>query len=266
MRRFVLFNIILLCAIGSTYAQNLQQMREYILTEQPAAFSVDPMGSVYVVFDNGSMLKYDTTGTPITVPGRKSKSSVWQIDASNPYKIIVFNRDMQVADIYSLQFAKINSIDFTLLETGDIAMLCSSYNNAFWTLTSSTVELVRFSEHLSITSTTNAGLLMDLSIFAPTVLQESDEHVLLAQKRGPAYIFDQFGNFQLRFNELADYWSIDGDVLYYVLNDTLHAYHTRLHEKAIVETEIKDIRGMAVSAQWIAILVHKKILLFEKNN
>ncbi|HBG71786.1 MAG: hypothetical protein A2W93_06250 [Bacteroidetes bacterium GWF2_43_63] len=241
-------------------------MREYILTEQPAAFSVDPMGSIYVVFDNGSMLKYDTTGTPVAIPGRKGKSSVWQIDASNPYKIIVFNRDMQVADIYSSQFAKINSIDFTLLETGDIAMLCSSYDNAFWTLTSSTVELVRFSEQLTVTSKTNAGLLMDVKMYSPTVLQESDDHVLLAQKKGPAYIFDQFGNLQLRFNEAADYWSLDGDVLYYVLNDTLQAYHTRLHEKAIVETELKDIRGIAVSAQWIAILVHKKILLFRKNN
>lgn len=263
MRR-IYFSILILCVLVSTHAQTLQPVREYVLAEQPAAFSVDPMGAVYVVFENGSLLKYDTTGTPVAVPGRKSKSGFWQIDASNPYKIIVFNRDLQVADIYSSDFAKIHSIDFTSLETGDISMLCSSYDNAFWTLSALNMDLVRLSEQLTITSKTNAGLLMDLKMYTPTVFQESAANVLLAQKGGPAYIFDQYGNLQLRFDERADYWSLNGDVLYYVLNDTLNAYHTLLHEKATIETGLVKIRGLVVSSQWIVVLTDKKINLFRK--
>lgn len=262
--RLILFSILFLCVFVSAHAQNLQPVREYALTEQPAAFSVDPMGAVYVVFENGSLLKFDTTGTPVAIPGRKSKSGFWQIDASNPYKIIVFNRDLQVADIYSSQFAKINSIDFTLLETGDISMLCSSYDNAFWTLSALNFDLVRLSEQLTITSGTNAGLLMDVKMYTPTVLQESSANVLLAQKGGPAYIFDQYGNLQMRLNERADYWSLAGDVLYYMLNDTLNAYHTQLHEKAIIDTGLEKIKGMVVTSQWIAVLIDKKICLFRK--
>ncbi|KAF5030617.1 hypothetical protein DSECCO2_636290 [anaerobic digester metagenome] len=255
---------ILLCLFVVMDAQNLQSVRQYELTDHPAAFSVDPMGAVYVVFENGSLLKYDTTGAPVAIPGRKSKSGSWQIDASNPYKIIVFNRDLQVADIYSSQFAKINSIDFSLLETGDILMLCSSYDNAFWTLSALNFDLVRLSEQLTITSGTNAGLLMDVKMYTPTVLQESAANVLLAQKGGPAYIFDQYGNLQLRLNERADYWSLNGDVLYYMLNDSLNAYHIQLHERAIIETGLNKICGLVVSSQWIAVLTNKKINLFRK--
>lgn len=263
MRR-IYFSILILCVLVSTHAQTLQPVREYALTEQPAAFSVDPMGAVYVVYENGSLLKFDTTGAPVAIPGRKSKSGSWQIDASNPYKIIVFNRDLQVADIYSSQFAKINSIDFSLLETGDISMMCSSYDNAFWTLSALNFDLVRLSEQLTITSKTNAGLLMDIKMYTPSVLQESAANVLLAQKGGPAYIFDMYGNLQLRFNERADYWSLDGDVLYYMLNDSLNAYHTQLHENAVIETRLEKIRGLVVSSQWVVVLTDKKINLFRK--
>mgnify|MGYP001363732082 FL=1 len=73
MRR-IYFSILILCVLVSTHAQTLQPVREYALTEQPAAFSVDPMGAVYVVYENGSLLKFDTTGAPVAIPGRKSKS------------------------------------------------------------------------------------------------------------------------------------------------------------------------------------------------
>ncbi|HPF01310.1 MAG TPA: hypothetical protein PKY63_11625 [Bacteroidales bacterium] len=260
------FSILFLHMCMLTYSQSPHPVREYKLSEQAAAFSVDPMGSVYVVFENGSLLKFDTTGTPVAIPGRKSKSSFWQIDASDPYKIIVFNRDLQIADIYSSDFAKINNIDFSMLETGDISLMCSSYDNAFWTLSALNMDLVRLSEQLTITSKTNAGLLLDFKNFTPTILQESGTNILLAQKGGSAYIFDRFGNLRMHFNEKADYWSLDGDVLYYVLNDTLHAYQTQLHKEAIIETGCEKINGIAVSSQWMAILNEKKITLFRKSN
>ena len=71
------FNIIIFC-LHLCKTQNFQLIREYNLTAQPIAFSVDPLGSVYVVFENGSLVKYDSgkypfcfqAENPIAVHGR----------------------------------------------------------------------------------------------------------------------------------------------------------------------------------------------------
>jgi len=49
-----------------------------------------------------------------------------------------------------------------------------------------------------------------------------------------------------------------------MLNDSLNAYHTQLHENAVIETRLEKIRGLVVSSQWIVVLTDKKINLFRK--
>lgn len=258
--------ILLFFACTCAKTQNFQLIREYNLTAQPIAFSVDPLGSVYVVFENGSLVKYDSRGTQFSFSGRKSNSSTWQIDASNPYKIIVFNRDLQIADIYNAQFSKINSIDFSVLETNDIALMCSSYDNAFWTLSYLNMELIRFSEQLSIILKTNTSLIADLKSFSPSILHESGTNLLLAQKNGQAFVFDMYGNIRIKMSEKADCWSLDKDVLYCVHSDSIKAYHIVLHENTTVLTELKNADDFIVVLPWIAVLSDKRILLYKKYN
>ncbi len=264
MKHFSVIIILLLWPVLTAFAQDQQQVQVIQLAETPVAFSVDPKGAVYAVLENGSLIKYDTTGAPVSIPGRKTKSSEWQIDASNPYKIVVFNRDLQIADIYNAQLARINSIDFTSLETGDIALLCGSYDNSFWTLSSSNMELVRISEQLSTTSKTNLSLVVNDAEFSPDVMMESDSRLLIAQRSGPACLFDLFGNMQLRFSEPAKCWSFNGDILYSLRNDSISAYHTKLHETALLETGIKNISSFVVSTPWMVVLSENKIFLFRK--
>lgn len=259
MKHYFVIFILLLFACNSMQSQSIQQVQLIALPEIPAAFSIDPMGAVYVVSDNGGLVKYDSTGIPVSIPGRKTKSSEWQIDASNPYKIIVFNRDLQLADIYNAQLAKINSIDFTSLETGDIALLCGSYDNSFWTLSSSNMELVRFSEQLIPTSKTNLSLAISEADFAPDIMMESDSRLLIAQRGGSAYLFDLYGNLLIHYPEKAESWVFDNGILYYLQNDQIHAYHVQLqHHFVLLASELK-LNDFFIRSQMLALQYDRTI-------
>lgn len=263
MKRIILYFLLVFATGISLVAQNLLHVRATELPEVPVAFSVDLMGAVYVVFENGSLIKYDTTGNAISNAGRKTKSSEWQIDASNPYKIIVFNRDLQVADIYNAQLSSINSIDFTLLETGDISLLCNSYDNAFWTLASSNLELVRYSEQLTITSKTNIGLNSNTTEFIPDIMMESDSRLLIAQKNGSARVFDLYGNIQLQYPDTAESWSLDNGVLFFLEKNQISAFQLQLKNLFVLENTGKKISDFAIRSQWLVCTNEKTIDLYK---
>lgn len=263
MKRIYLFILIVFATTAGVFSQNMNRVRTIELTETPVAFSVDLMGAVYIVFENGSLIKYDTTGKAISNAGRKTKSSEWQIDASNPYKIIVFNRDQQTADIYNSQLSKINSIDFTSLETGDIDLLCNSYNNSFWTLTSSNMELVRYSEQLAVSSKTNIGLANNANNFSPDIMMESDSRLLIAQKNGTAKIFDLYGNLQLQYPDTAVSWSLDNGTLFFLKQNQINAFQLQLKNYSVLENTSQTIAGFAIRSQWLACISEKKIDLYK---
>lgn len=246
-------------------AQNITLVNEFELPTNPVAISVDPFGSVYTIFVNGNIIKTDTSGKQLATHMRKTNSSDWQIDASNPYKIIIFNRDLQIVDIYNSDFGKINTIDLSLLDIGDIALCCISYNNSFWILSSSNNELYHFSENLEIISKTNLSLMnVEIDNYSNCVLKESGSKLLLAEAKKQAYIFDIYGNFSNKFSKNSDVWEMDKDIIYYVQNDTLQAYHMRLHEEIVLPINVKNINKFIINGNWISILSKNKISLFKK--
>lgn len=255
---------LILIAFQPIKAQNIEPIRVIDLGEKPVSFSVDPFGAVYVNLQNGSLQKYDTLGKATSLPGRRSRSSFWSVDASNPFKIILFNRDLQQADIISSGFSKTSSYDLNQLEAGDISLFCSSYDNAFWALTNENLTLIRYNEQWAATSQTNTRLLIGVEAFEPNILTESNRRILLAQRKGHAYIFDVFGNMLFHFPDSALNYATDNEVLYYLKNDSIHAYQTILHEKAFLPFNLNHIDDFAFSSPWFALLQDNKIFIFRK--
>ncbi len=262
----IIHSILLLFLLFAETAkgQALQPQRSIELTETPAAFSVDAFGAVYILQQNGSFIKYDSLGNAVALPGRKTSSSLWSIDTQNPYKIILFNRDLQQADMFNASFSKINSYNLSNIDAGDISLFCNSFNNGFWAFTSQNGNLIRFSEQWDIVSQTNTTTLIDEEGFLPDILIENEQKLLLAQRSGTAYLFDVFGNMLLRFPDKATNYAMENDILYFLVNDSIHAYQTVFHEETIVPFGLSSMSDFAFSSPWFAILSENKIFLFRK--
>ncbi|PKP04718.1 MAG: hypothetical protein CVU11_03985 [Bacteroidetes bacterium HGW-Bacteroidetes-6] len=268
MKKIILFQAVLFITFQLSFTaegQNKQPQRSIELKEKPLAFSVDAFGNLFVLQQNGSLVKYDTTGNIISLPGRKTSSSLWAIDAQNPYKIILFNRDLQQADMFNASFSKINSYNLNNIDAGDIALFCGSHNSGFWAFTSQGRDLIRFDDQWGIVSQTNILTLLEQDDFVPDILIESDRKVLLAQREGTALIFDIFGNMLLRFPENANNYVLGNDILYFLKNDSIFAYQTVLHEETNIQFGIKNISNFAFSSPWFAIMSDNKIFLFLKS-
>lgn len=236
-----------------------QQERLIQLEEQPVAWAVDALGNAYLMSESGSIVRYDSTGNMISTPVRRSRSSNWQIDASNPHKIIVFNRDFQEVYFFSSELSLLSTIHLEKVAEAEFDLFCGSYDNGFWGLTSEPTELIRFSDKLQVTVRTSTSLLRNQENAIPFQMMESGSKVLLAYKNQGANLFDLYGNLIMQFPATADCYSLQGDIIYYMIEGRIVAYHSVLHKEEPLLLPEGKIKGFQIISGRVAIMYEKAL-------
>jgi hypothetical protein len=157
--------------------------------------TTDPLGNVYLS-QSDELNKYDASGKLVRNYSDKTFGTISSVDATNPLRILVFNRD----------FARIAFLDNTLTANGDAVRLemlgfanaslaASSHDNGLWIYDPLNYELVRFDRNLAIERRTGNLAQLIGSEIQPDFMMQQENYLLLNDPKRGVFLFDIFGTY-----------------------------------------------------------------------
>lgn len=220
--RIFFFSVLLLWGWTSSWAQ----IKE-IPISNGRLISTDPIGNVYVASRNQLILinRYDTIFKTFS---NLRLGMLSTLDASNPLKVLLYFRDqgkIQFLDNTASELSTPISLNKFSLE--QITLACISFDNGFWVYLPSTFELIRFNQHIEISSRTkNIQQITGLTELNPIEMKELSNLLYLNDPNVGLLVFDIFGAFVKKIPITGiEKFQLFNNQLLYRKADRLHIYN-----------------------------------------
>ena len=196
-------------------------------------FTTDHLGNVYLITNN-NLIKIDLTGKSISYNDEKNLGTLFSIDASNPFKVVVFYRDysrVQILDNQLVSRADVNLLDKNLLQPMAVAY---AQGEGLWVYDQQDFRLKKFDQNFkNITESPSLDQVLS-TIPSPVNLMEAENWLLLNDSTQGIMLFDRFGTYYrtLPIKGLSSFQVKDGKIIYF--RESLKAFDLNTLE----ETEI----------------------------
>jgi hypothetical protein len=194
--------VLLTCLLftGSLHAQQdspFHFQRSY--REQITDFTVDNIGNVYLLFQNGQLKKMQANGDSVAVFNNVRRfGKPYSIDAGNPLKVLLYFRDFGTIVILDRLLNNRSVIDLRSQHLLQVNAIGQSYDNNIWIFDGLENKLRKIGDD---------GKLMDQSadlrmVFdstpSPQIILDQDQAVYLYDTLKGVYVFDYYGGFKTR--------------------------------------------------------------------
>lgn len=186
--------ILLIALLPQQVEKKAPQLIKSIAT-QADIMSSDHMGNVYLAHKN-TLWMYNSLGDSLRSYNTKQYGDISFIDATNPYKILVFHKDYGILQFLD-NFLSQNAAPINLQELGfDMAQLaCHSRENGFWVYDWTEQKVVRMDNNLRVTHQTVNLRQWFGNAFQPNFMLEYNQQVYLNEPSRGILIFDQFATY-----------------------------------------------------------------------
>ena len=228
-----LFKVWLSVVVTMTAALQIHAQVEYEAIGQIKAsiqsFTTDPFRNIYVINEDDEVIKYNDRGDLLYRFGIRENGPIHKIDASNPFKIIVFYEETNQMVVLDNTLSEISRTDLFDLDLLSVSALCSSSNDEIWFFDRFNQRLVRINNQFEVSKqgeNLNETFENDLE---PNFMLEYEDALYVNDSTQGIFIFDAFGNFQKRLNiqGLASF-QITNDQLIYFSDGRLKIHHLKL--------------------------------------
>ena len=208
-----LLSLVLLCGAGFT-PDGVKMVRT--IGMQAQSISCDPLGNIYVI-KNHELFKYDNEGNLLYTFNNYLSGNIYSVDASDPFKILVFYKDFSQVDILD------NTLSYTadpiLLQVYNLeqaTLVCRSYNNGIWVYDSQIFELIRINEQMEVSDRTGNISQVTGTDVDPNFLVEADNMLYLNDPESGIMVFDKYGTYfrTYPFTGLNSFQVFDGKIMY----------------------------------------------------
>ncbi len=207
IRYFIL--IASLFAYTGTYSQsdtlfNLE--RNY--TGSISDFTVDNLGNIYLIYQNGQLKKLLPNGDSAAVFNDIRKyGKVYSIDVTNPLKVLLYYKDFQTILTLDRFLNVLSTLDLRKQNYHQVKAVGLSYDNNFWIFDEIDGKLKRIDDNGRLIDQSNDFRTMFDSMPSPDILVDQDKSVYLYDPAKGVYIFDYYGTFRSRipFTGWADF-------------------------------------------------------------
>ena len=233
----------------------------HVINTSFSSIEADKMGFCYVTTEQQNLLKLSSKGD--TLYSFEDKSFlVSHVDASNPLKVLVYDRNQNTIKFLDKTLTPINSpISLDDLQIPVSNAVASSRDNLFWVFDDNVQELKKYSRHMKeVANSGNITALTGKNI-QPTAMCESNANVYLLDTVQGVFQFDYLGTFLFHFKKIrAEKIKVMGTKILYLKNKELHLYDTiLLDEQKIDLNEPIAVLDFAVGKNSIFVLTVKGI-------
>jgi hypothetical protein len=215
IRRTLIFSIFLFIAVAS-FSQNdslFRFVRDYrgVITD----FSVDNLGNVYLIFQNGQLKKLRPNGDSLAVFNNVRKfGKLHSIDVSNPLKVLLYYRDFGTIVILDRFLNERSTIDLRRNNLLQVKAIGQSYDNNIWIFDELEVKLKKIGDDGRLIDQSNDFRLIFDSTPSPSHIIDQDKYVYLYDPAKGVYTFDYYGAFRNRipFTGWSDFLVINNSL------------------------------------------------------
>ena len=179
-------------------------------------FTVDNLGNLYLVNQNGQLKKYSPAGDSMAVFNNLRRyGKLHSVDISNPLKLLLYYRDFQTVVILDRLLNTRSTVDLRRAGLYQVKAVAQSYDNNIWVYDEQESKLKKVGDdgHI-LDQTTDFRLLFD-SVPSPAYIIDQNKQLYLYDTGKGVYIFDYYGAFRKRiqFTGWTDFAVINQTIL-----------------------------------------------------
>lgn len=244
----------------------LKLIKSYEITNSEVA-SVDYIGNYYVQ-NNNELWMFNRNDTLFRKFSIISLAEVTNIDASNALKIQLYYRELGKILYIDNNISDLSTaISLNDIDLAQSTLVCSSYDNGFWTYLPGTMSLYRYDQYMKrVVDIESINRFLNLSTMEPAFMKEYSNTLYLFFPDYGLLVFDIFGAYvqTLPIQELQ-YPDIQSGELIHFRNDSL--FFRSLPEisrsSVIVLPYHEGLRSVRYSSGKVYMLTNKKLFIYK---
>ncbi|HKR07067.1 MAG TPA: hypothetical protein VJY62_20690 [Bacteroidia bacterium] len=221
-------------------------------------FTTDHLGNLYLVTENG-LFKYDPGGKPVSSFSQKNFGIIQFVDASDPMKVLIFNKDFSSAITLDNTLTVQSSFNLRDLNLQQPVLICVSRHDGYWVYDKQTNQLKKFNTSLQpVLEGSDLSQLIN-SELNPVFLVESEKWLWLSNPSSGVLIFDMFGTY-LKTLEIKDSLDVnnfqvnDDKIIFSGGNMLKEINQVDLNEKVIIYKELNDALKIRIEQNRLYVL------------
>jgi hypothetical protein len=191
----IFFSLLFFFSIRTHAADSLTFIKKIPVSAH--LFTTDPVGNLYVVKGNNSLIKYNAKGDSIAFFNEIKKGKITQIDATNPLRVLVYYADygniLILDNILSLK----STLKLSSLGIVNAPCIANSADGNIWVYDPAG-NLVKISTKPEISFTASLRNVLEKAI-DPVFMTEQDRALYIVDSTEGVKKFDQFGLFKTSY-------------------------------------------------------------------
>lgn len=164
-----------------------------------ASFSVDNLGNIFILYQNGQLKKLRPNGDSLAVFNNVRRfGKIHSIDVSNPLKVLLYYKDFGTTVILDRFLNERAILDLRKQNLPQVRAIGQAYDNNIWIFDDLDIKLKKISDDGRIVDESTDFRLVFDSVPSPDYIIDQDKLVYLYDPLKGVYIFDYYGGFQNR--------------------------------------------------------------------
>ena len=178
-------------------------------------FTVDNLGNLYFVYQNGQLKKLRPNGDSLAVFNNVRKfGKLYAVDVSNPLKVLLHFKDFNTIVILDRLLNERSVLDLRRHNLLQVKAIGQSYDNNIWIFDELEVKLKKIGDDGRMIDQSNDFRQIFDSTPSPSVIIDQDKLVYLYDDQKGVYTFDYYGGFKNRipFTGWSDFTVINNSL------------------------------------------------------
>ncbi|MEP7257558.1 MAG: hypothetical protein ABI687_04205 [Flavitalea sp.] len=164
-----------------------------------ADFTVDNLGYLYILSQNGQLKKLRPNGDSMAVFNNVRKfGKVFSFDVSNPLKLLLYYKDFGTIVILDRLLNSRSTLDLRKENLLQVKAVGQSYDNNIWVFDEIESKLKKIGDDGKIIDQSSDFRMIFDTMPSPEYIIDQDKFVYLYDPAKGVYIFDYYGGFQRR--------------------------------------------------------------------
>ena len=258
-----IFSVLFLFTLSNTFAQG-----EYKLIEsfesKARLISVDQLGNFYVVVKN-DIIKYDRDGKRINQYSNQRYGEISSIDATDPYKIVVFYSDFRVIVILDNQLSENGSpLNLQFSDFDQPVLACRAYNTGVWLFDQLLYKLYRITLTQEVVQETgNLTQILGYRL-QPNFMKEYNNSLYVSNPTSGILVFDQYGTYTKNISiKDLNHFQVTEKAIFYIENGQIKKYSFKMLEIESLPLPESNIKGLSVDKNRLFMIDGEEIKIYD---
>ncbi len=250
------------------FSKGLYSQGEYRLIEsfesEARLITGDQLGNFYLVEKN-NVIKYDREGKRINQYNNQRYGKIMSIDATDPYKILLWYEDFRVIVILDNQLSENASpIDLQFTDFDQPTLACRAYNTGIWLYDQLLFKLYRLTLSLEeVHSTGNLTQILGYKM-QPNFMKEYNNTLYVSNPETGILVFDQYGTYVKNILiKGLDQFQVTEKAIYYIEDGLIKKYRIRDREIEALPLPVSDVKSLAVDKNRLFIIDGQQLKIFD---